>query len=61
MNHLLEITMIVAGLLSTENEVLQIQHIAKICAVKNRIRYLIRKESIKQLLQQEESMDNTKN
>lgn len=53
--------MIVAGLLSTENEVLQIQHIAKICAVKNRIRYLIRKESIKQLLQQEESMDNTKN
>lgn len=58
MNHLLEIKMIVAGLLSTKNEVHQIQHIIRICAVKNRIHYLIRKESIKQLLQQEESMSS---
>jgi len=41
--------MIVIGLLSTEEEAQEIQFIAKICTVENRIRYLIHVDRIKQL------------
>jgi hypothetical protein len=52
--------MIVAGLLSTKSEVMEIQYIAKICAVKKRIHFLARREAIKQLLRKENCVENTK-
>lgn len=45
--------MIVIGLLSTEEEAQEIQFIAKICTIENRIRYLVHVERIKQLVSQE--------
>jgi len=45
--------MIVIGLLSTEEEALEIQFIAKICTVENRIRYLVHVDRIKQLVSEQ--------
>ncbi len=42
--------MIVIGLLSTKQEVEEIKYIAKICDVENRIRFVVRKQRIKELL-----------
>jgi hypothetical protein len=42
--------MIIIGLLSTEEEALEIQYIAKICVVENRIRYLVHVEKVKELV-----------
>jgi len=48
--------MIVIGLLSTEEEAQEIQFIAKICTIENRIRYLVHVERIKQLVSQENKL-----
>lgn len=48
--------MIVIGLLSTEEEAQEIQFIAKICTVENRIRYLVHVDRIKQLVGKEENL-----
>jgi hypothetical protein len=48
--------MIVIGLLSTEEEAQEIQFIAKICTVENRIRYLVHVDRIKQLVSKEEHL-----
>lgn len=45
--------MIVIGLLSTEEEALEIQYIAKICVVENRIRYLVHVERVRQLVNEQ--------
>jgi hypothetical protein len=45
--------MIVIGLLSTEEEAQEIQFIAKICTVEDRIRYIIHVDRIKQLVSQQ--------
>lgn len=45
--------MIVIGLLSTEEEAQEIQYIAKICTIENRIRYLVHVEKVKQLVQEQ--------
>jgi len=49
-------SMIVIGLLSTEEEAQEIQFIAKICTVENRIRYLVHVDRIKQLVSKEEQL-----
>lgn len=49
-------SMIVIGLLSTEEEAQEIQFIAKICTVENRIRYLVHVDRIKQLVSKEEKL-----
>jgi hypothetical protein len=46
--------MIIAGLLSSKTEAEEIQYIAKIFTVKNRIRFIVRKNWINELLSQEE-------
>lgn len=48
--------MIVIGLLSTEEEAQEIQFIAKICTVENRIRYLVHVDRIKQLADKQHSL-----
>jgi hypothetical protein len=45
--------MIVIGLLSTEEEALEIQYIAKICTIENRIRYLVHVEKVKELVREQ--------
>ena len=40
--------MIVIGLLSTEEEAREIQNIANICVIENRIRYLVHVERVRQ-------------
>ena len=45
--------MIVIGLLSTEEEAQEIQYIAKICVVENRIRHLVHLERVKQLVREQ--------
>lgn len=40
----------VAGLLSSKQEATEIQFISRICELKNRIRYLVKSERIKELL-----------
>lgn len=46
--------MIIAGLLSSKTEAEEIQYIAKIFTVKNRIRFIVRKDWINELLRKEE-------
>jgi hypothetical protein len=41
--------MIVIGLLSTEEEAQEIQFIAKICTIEDRIRYIVRIDKIKKI------------
>lgn len=48
--------MIVIGLLSTEEEAQEIQFIAKICTVENRIRYLVHVDRIKRLADEQQSL-----
>ena len=45
--------MIVIGLLSTEEEAQEIQYIAKICVIENRIRYLVHVEKVRQLVREQ--------
>jgi hypothetical protein len=45
--------MIVIGLLSTEEEALEIQYIAKICTIENRIRYLVHVEKVRELVREQ--------
>jgi hypothetical protein len=45
--------MIIAGLLSSKNEAQEIEYIAKIFTVKNRIRFIVRREWINELLSKE--------
>ena len=45
--------MIVIGLLSTEEEAQEIQFIAKICTIEDRIRYIVHVDRIKQLVSQQ--------
>jgi hypothetical protein len=45
--------MIIIGLLSTEEEAQEIQYIAKICTIENRIRYIVHVERIKQLISEQ--------
>jgi len=45
--------MIIIGLLSTEEEALEIQYIAKICTIENRIRYLVHVEKVKELVREQ--------
>ena len=42
--------MIVAGLLSSQSEAQEIQYIMKICVLEERIRYIVRRDTIKRLL-----------
>lgn len=46
--------MIIAGLLSSKNEAEEIQYIAKIFTVKNRVRFIVRKQWINEQLKKEE-------
>jgi hypothetical protein len=46
--------MIIAGLLSSKSEAEEIQYIAKIFTVKNRIRFIVKKKWINDFLSQEE-------
>lgn len=48
--------MIIAGLLSSQNEANEVQYIAKIFSVKSRIRFIVRKEEIKELIRKEEEI-----
>ena len=45
--------MIVIGLLSTEEEAQELQFIAKICTVENRIRYIVHVEKVRQLVREQ--------
>ena len=42
--------MLVVGLLSSEQEANEIKYIAKVCAVEDRIRFIVRMQKIKELL-----------
>jgi hypothetical protein len=45
--------MIIAGLLSSKTEAKEIQYIAKIFTVKNRVRFIVRKQWINEMLDKE--------
>lgn len=45
--------MIIAGLLSSKNEVQEIQYIAKVSTVANRIHFIVRRETLRTLLEME--------
>ena len=49
--------MIIAGLLSSQQEAEEIKHIAKICELENRIHFLIRLQKIREMLK---DIDKTK-
>ena len=42
--------MLVIGLLSSQEEANEIKYIAKVCAIEDRIRFVVRMEKIKQML-----------
>jgi hypothetical protein len=42
--------MLVVGLLSSQEEANEIKYIAKICAIEDRIHFVVRMEKIKQML-----------
>ena len=50
----------VAGLLSDNREAKEIEFISKICVLKDRIHFLVRREQLKKLLDQEQSCEPTK-
>ena len=50
--------MIIVGLISTKNEAEELQFVAQVCKIKERIHFLARKEAIRRLMQQSESMSN---
>ena len=45
--------MIVVGLLSTEQEVEELQYIAKVCTLENRIRFICRMQKLSDILKKE--------
>ena len=46
--------MIVIGLLSSKQEVSEIKNIAKICALEDRIHFIVRMQKLKDLIKNEE-------
>ena len=52
------IIMIIVGLLSTKTEAEEIQFIAKICKIEERIHYIARKEAIRRLIDQVDTIEN---
>ena len=44
--------MLIIGLLSSQQEAMEIKNIAKICEVEDRIRFIIRMQKIKNLLKE---------
>lgn len=50
----------VAGLLSNATEAREIEFISKICILKDRIHFLVRREQLKKLLDQEQQIEQTK-
>ena len=48
--------MLVVGLLSTKQEVDEIQYIAKICTLEDRIHFLVRMQKLKDMLQKEKQL-----
>ena len=48
--------MLVVGLLSNEKEALEIKNIAKICALEDRIHFIVRTQKIKDLLKKEDKL-----
>ena len=44
----------VAGLLSSPQEAKEIQFVARICSLKDRIRFLVKSQKIKELLEKED-------
>ena len=45
--------MLVAGLLSTKQEVEEIRFIAKVCDIEDRIHFVVRMQKLKELLKEE--------
>jgi hypothetical protein len=45
--------MLVVGLLSTKKEIEEIQYIAKVCDVEDRIRFVCRMQKLKEILKKE--------
>lgn len=50
----------VAGLLSNKTEAQEIKFISQICVLKDRIHFLVRREQLKKLLDQERTCEQTK-
>ena len=50
----------VAGLLSNASEAREVEFVSKICILKDRIHYLVRREQLKKLLDQEEQYEQAK-
>jgi len=48
--------MLVVGLLSNQNEANEIKDIAKICALEDRIRFIVRMQKIKDMLSKEDKI-----
>ena len=48
------VTMIVIGLLSSQQEAEEIKYIAKVCTLEDRIHFLVRMQKIKTLLKEED-------
>jgi len=49
--------MIVIGLLSNKKEAQEIKYIAKICAIEDRIHFVVRMQKIKEMLKQEKKSE----
>lgn len=45
--------MLIIGLLSSKEEAEEIQYIAKICTIEDRVRFLVRMEKLKDMLKKE--------
>ena len=56
--NIININMIIVGLISTKSEAEELQFIAQICKIEERIHYLARKEAIRRLINQTESLKN---
>ena len=50
--------MLVIGLLSSKQEAQEIQYIAKICALENRVRFIARRQKIKEMLEDKKTTLN---
>jgi len=50
--------MLVVGLLSSQQEANEIKKIARVCAVEDRIRYIVRMQKIKDMLKNDECSTN---
>jgi hypothetical protein len=47
--------MLIAGLLSSKQEADEIKYIVKVCDVKDRIRFIVRMQKIKEMLKKEQN------